>query len=115
MTSTKKIGPVVMRRVYYSYALSILESSEFWQGALLGTCIALFGRLTHVAKIIDNVWSLPFANMPEYVVKSFLYAATHGELLTALVVLLMVGLTLSFLHKAIRVMQQYSAHLVIAR
>ena len=74
-----------MRRVYYSFALSFFSEKMLWQGVLLGACIALFGRLTHVAAIIRNLEATRIGDAPLFVYNSFMYALTHGEVLTALV------------------------------
>lgn len=89
-----------MRRVYYSYVLSIATSSALWQGALLGASIALFGRLTHVAAISHNFNSVPLKSAPEFIFNAFSNALHGGEVLTVLVSLFMIGLTLSFVRKA---------------
>lgn len=91
----------IMRRVYYSYALSISEHSMFWQGIVLGACVAAFGRLTHVASIFHNLSLVPLGGVPRFIENTFLHALAQGELLTVLVVLGMVGLSLSFIWRAI--------------
>lgn len=96
----------VMRRVYYSFALSFLSESMLWQGFVLGACIALFGRLTHVAAIVRNLEATRIADAPRFVFNSFTYAFTHGEMLTALITLFMIGLFLSFIVRAIPILRQ---------
>lgn len=95
MTSTHSI----MRRVYMSYALSIVGSTALWQGFLLGASIAAFGRLTHVAAIIENVLATPFGAVPNYVVATLFEATANGELVTVLSVLLMTFLSLLWLKR----------------
>lgn len=92
---------VVMRRVYYSYAVGFFTESMLWQGFVLGACVALFGRLTHVAAIEHNFLNTSIQNIPSYVFHSFTNAFVHGEALTALVVLSMVALSLSFIYRAL--------------
>lgn len=77
----------IMRRVYMSYALSYVEQPLLWSGLLLGGAVALFGRFTHVASIIDNTLATPLGNVPHYMAQSFLSAIERGELGTVLVVL----------------------------
>ncbi len=98
-TNLKK---TIMRRVYYAYALNIMTSSALWQGFLLGACVALFGRLTHVAAIYRNLSATSLENTPTFIWNSFANALTHGEVLTVLVVLFMLGLTAKFFHSAAR-------------
>ena len=95
----------IMRRVYYSYAVGFLTESMLWQGFVLGACVALFGRLTHVAAIEHNFLNTSIQNTPSYVFHSFTNAFVHGEALTALVVLTMVTLSLSFLYRALPVLR----------
>lgn len=84
-----------MRRVYYAYIIAIASHTMFWQGIFLGACVALFGRLTHVASLINNLLSVPVGSVPAYVGGAFNNAFTHGEVLTVLVTAFMVVLTLS--------------------
>ena len=90
---------IIMRRVYYSFALSILTSSALWQGVALGASIAAFGRLTHVAAITKNILATPFGSVPEYVATTFARSLVNGELLTVLVVVLMVTLSAMWVRK----------------
>lgn len=92
-----------MRRVYYSFALSLFTSGSFLQGFVLGSCVALFGRLTHVASIWNNLSQTALAQVPNFIYQSFLNALKGGEVTTALVVVLMLGLTASFSIKAAKI------------
>lgn len=98
------IHKTIMRRVYYSYALSIVTSAALWQGALLGASIALFGRLTHVAAISHNFSSVPLSSAPGFVFNAFVNAFNGGEILTVLVSVFMIGLSVSFVRKAVPVL-----------
>ncbi len=80
--------------------MSFASEPMLWQGFILGACIALFGRLTHVASIAHNFTSIPLANVPTFVSGAFLNAVQGGELLTVLVSVFMIGLTLSFMYRA---------------
>ena len=97
----------VMRRVYYSFALSFLSEGMLWQGVVLGACVALFGRLTHVAAIARNFEHTTIANAPTFVWSSFVNAYTHGEVLTVLVTLFIIGLSVSF---ALNMMSRVATH-----
>ncbi|HEY0964487.1 MAG TPA: hypothetical protein VGE31_01685, partial [Candidatus Paceibacterota bacterium] len=93
----------VMRRVYYSYAIDFMTQPMLWQGILLGMCVALFGRLTHVASILHNFAATRIENAPAFVWNSFVHAYNGGEVLTVLVVLFMVGLSLSLITRLLLV------------
>ncbi|MEY2665175.1 MAG: hypothetical protein RLZZ480_280 [Candidatus Parcubacteria bacterium] len=95
-TNLKK---TIMRRVYYSYAVRFVTDPVLWQGFVLGACIALFGRLTHVAAIVRNLEGTTVANAPSFVWYAFTNALAGGEILTVLVALFMVGLSVSFLQR----------------
>ena len=86
--STKNLQKIIMRRVYYSYGLSIVSSVVFWQGVFLGVSAFLLARWLHVASIIHNFLSVPVGSVPKYVTGSFVGAINHGELMTALVLVL---------------------------
>jgi Na+/H+-dicarboxylate symporter len=100
---TTNLKKTIMRRVYYSYAISIATSTALWQGVLLGASIALFGRLTHVAAISHNVSSVPLSSTPDFVFHAFVNALNGGEVLTVLVSVFMIGLSISFITKALPV------------
>jgi hypothetical protein len=99
-----KLQKTIMRRVYYSFAIRFVSEPMLWQGFILGACVALFGRLTHVAAIASNFEHTTIVNAPRYVWGSFATAFARGEVLTVLVVLFMVGLSLSFMARAIPIL-----------
>ena len=92
-----------MRRVYYSYALSVVTHSMFWQGILLGGSVALFGRLTHVAALFKNMLAVPVGNLPQHIVNAFGNALGNGEVMTVIVATLMLALTASFGYHLVRI------------
>ncbi len=85
----------IMRRVYYTYALSIVLHTMFWRGMFLSVAGVLLADWLHVASITHNFLSVPLSNTPQFVWNSFVNAATHGELLTALTLVLAGGVALS--------------------
>ena len=89
----KTLQRKIMRRVYMSFALSFLEQPLLWVGLVLGASVALFGRLTHVAKLWENFTAVPVGNVPQYAANTFMAAVERGELGTVLVVLAMASLT----------------------
>jgi hypothetical protein len=103
---TTNLKKTIMRRVYYSYAIGFLSESMLWQGVVLGASIALFGRLTHVAAIARNLEASQLSNVPHYVLVTFEKALSHGEVLTVLVAVAMVGLSVSFMYRAFNVVMR---------
>jgi uncharacterized membrane protein len=83
----KTIQSTIMRRVYMSYALSYTEQPLLWAGLVMGGAVALLGRFTHVASIVDNTLATPVGSVPTYIMNSFLTAIARGELGTVLVIL----------------------------
>ncbi len=84
-----------MRRVYYSYGLSIVSHVMFWQGVFLGVATLLLAKWLWVAKIIHNFLSVPVGDAPQYVWNSFWHAVIHCEFLTALTLVLAGGVAVS--------------------
>jgi hypothetical protein len=74
-----------MLRVYYSYALGIFGSVLFLQGMFLSIAGYLLAQWLHVASIVHNFLSVPVGRVPEFVINSFVEAISHGELITAVV------------------------------
>lgn len=91
--TTSKLSKQIMRRVYMSYALCYAEQPMLYVGLLLGGAVALFGRFTHVASIVDNTLATPLGAVPSYMMESFLAAIARGELGTVLVVLTIASLS----------------------
>ena len=84
-----------MRRVYYSYAISIFTQTIFWQGMFLSIAAALLAKWLFVASIVHNFLAVPMGRVPQYVMDSFGNAITHGELLTVLILILAAGVAIS--------------------
>jgi hypothetical protein len=91
----------IMRRVYYSYALSIVTSTVFWQGVFLGVATLLLADWLHVASIISNFLSVPVGQAPQYLVNSFVGAIASGKVLAATMLLAAGGVALSVVYQLI--------------
>ena len=79
---------MIMRRVYYSYLLSIMTHTVFWQGMFLGIAGLLLADWLHVASIINNFLSVPVGLAPQYLINTFLGAIANGKVLTVALVVL---------------------------
>lgn len=77
----------IMRRVYYSYVLSLVSKAVFWQGLFLGMAFVLLADWLHVASIVNNFLSVPVGQVHHYVLNSFLYALQGEEFIVAVMVL----------------------------
>lgn len=78
-TSSQK---AIMRRVYYTYALSFLREGMFWHGILFALLVGVLAKVLHVASIIDNFLAVPVGGVPEYAVNAVWSVISHGEFLT---------------------------------
>ena len=92
----------IMRRVYYSYVLSVLTHSMLWRGVFLGAAGVLLARWLHVASIAQNLLAVPVGNAPKYVFQAFVNAATHGELLTVLITVAATMVGISCVHRVLK-------------
>ncbi len=95
----------IMRRVYYSYAISIATHSMMWRGVFLGAAAVLLAHWLHVASIFHNFLSVPVGSVPSYVANSFMNAATHGEFITVAVLLSATVIGLSCVYRMLRTLR----------
>jgi hypothetical protein len=100
---TKQLQNQIMRRVYYSYGVSILTHSMMWRGLFLGAAAALLAQWLHIASIFNNFLEVPVGNIPTYVTQSFVAAATHGEMITVLTVIAATVVGLSCMYRVLKV------------
>lgn len=103
-----------MRRIYLSYAISYTEQPLLWCGLVLGGTVALLGRWTHVASIIDNVLATPLGSVPTYLTNSFMSAIARGELATVLLVLVMAVTTSVALYQLHKLLGHRSPVLLVS-
>ena len=92
---SNSLQSAIMRRVYYTYALSIFTHIVFWQGVFLSVATLLLAKWLHVASIINNFLSVPVGRVPEYLYNSFFGAISHGEFITAMTLVLAGGVAIS--------------------
>lgn len=104
----QKLHNQIMRRVYYSFAISITTHTMFWRGIFLGAAALLLGQWLHVASIINNLLATPVGNTPQYIANSFVNAATRGELMTALVLVVAVAVGFTSLWRIARALASQS-------
>lgn len=85
-----------MRRVWYSYWLSILLSLATLLGVVFGTSTLLFIKLVSVTDIFNNLLQVQLGAVPDYVFNVFLHAISQGEFLTLISLGLIIFSLLSF-------------------
>lgn len=93
----KELHSMIMRRVWYSYFISIGTHSFFWQGMAFGGAIVLVGELVFVSQIFSSFLATPIGDAPVWIWQLFFQAAMQGEfmLLCALGVVVMTVLSVS--------------------
>jgi hypothetical protein len=82
----------IMLRVWYAFFIARLDFGALGNGLLLGGAVALFGRLTHVSAITQNILEVPLGSLPGFVWGTITSALSGGEVLTVLITLAIVGL-----------------------
>lgn len=97
----KQIKRRIMRRVWYSYAISLFESRFAWVGVFIGSSVTLFVQLVSVPNIILNLFEVKLGAVPQYVWSVVANAVIDGELLKV-VSLLMICLSLLYLFALLR-------------
>ena len=79
---TIKLHRLIMRRVWYSYLLTLVFSFATLRGFLLGASTALLFSLVSVASIIRNFLAVKVGEVPNYLQEVFVQAFLGGEFLT---------------------------------
>lgn len=107
--NTKKI---IMRRVYYSYLLSIFSRVAFAQGLFLGVAGILLGRWLHVASLYKNFLAVPVGNIPSFITGSYLNAINHGEILMVMMFTVATIVSLSSVYRLIFILATINPHTI---
>lgn len=75
-----------MRRVWYTYALSItLRQSTIW-GLAFGASLIGFWKLVSITSIIQNFLNIPIGHTPQYIFQALLQAETLAVLAFGIIV-----------------------------
>ncbi len=86
----------IMRRVWYSYMLSILLSFATLLGVVFGASTILFVKLVSITDIFNNLLQVQLGAVPTYVWQVFSQAVSQGEFLTLISLGLIIFSLLSF-------------------
>lgn len=95
---------IIMRRVYYSYVLSVFSQVVFWQGLFLGVAGILLGKWLHVASLYKNFLAVPLGDVPRYLADSYIGALTHGEVLMVMIFTAALLVGMKVLYRLIQVL-----------
>jgi FtsH-binding integral membrane protein len=92
----KILRRAIMRRIWYSYLLSVTLSFAALRGFVLGVSAMLFVTLVSLPSIISNILAVPLGVLPDYVWTTITSAFSNGEFLTLLTFGLIIFSLLSF-------------------
>ena len=88
-TSTpSRLRRAIMRRVWYSYVLSVLIHPLTLHGFVLGASAVALKELVYVRSVIHNFMQIPVGKVPTYVQNVLFDLLQNGEFLTLLAFLL---------------------------
>ena len=82
LLDTKQLHRLIMRRIWYSYLLTLVFSFATLRGFLLGASTVLLFSLVSVASIIRNFLTVKVGEVPNYLQEVFVLAFLSGEFLT---------------------------------
>lgn len=85
-----------MRRVWYSYGLSVLVSKATVRGFVLGFSAVLFVKLVSVPSIFSNLLAVEVGALPTYVWQAVIKSIASGEILQLIMLGIVIFSLLSF-------------------
>lgn len=92
----KTLKNKIMRRVWYSYSLSILFSRYLVHGLVLGISTVLFVQLVSVPHLVQNLLGVKVGGVPEYIWQTLEHAVVQGEFMKLLTLGVIVFSLLTF-------------------
>ncbi len=87
----------IMRRVWYTYTLSLMVRQSTVWGLAFGASVIGFWKLVSITSIVQNFLSVPVGNVPMYILNSLLQAETIALIAFGIIVftILSVGIKVS--------------------
>ncbi len=95
--TTLALRRAIMRRVWYTYMLSLaLSHSTLW-GLAFGASVIGFWKLVSITSIIQNFLNVPVGNVPMYILNSLMQAEMIALIAFGIIVftILSVGIKIS--------------------
>ena len=95
--ATVALRRAIMRRIWYTYTLSLmLRQSSVW-GLAFGASVIGFWKLVSITSIIQNFLNIPVGHVPMYIVNSLLQAEMIALIAFGVIVftILSVGIKIS--------------------
>ena len=86
----------IMRRVWYSYGLSVLVNRATVRGFALGFSAVLFVKLVSVPSVLFNILAVEVGAVPEYVWQAVLQSIKSGEILQLIMLGVVIFSVLAF-------------------
>jgi hypothetical protein len=80
----QQLKNTIMRRVYYSYTVSLVTNPMFWHGLIFSVAGLILADWLHVASIISNFLSVPVGGVPNYIIGSIGSALAGGQVMAVL-------------------------------
>ncbi len=73
-TSTLALRRAIMRRVWYTHALSLMVRQSTVWGVAFGASVIGFWKLVSITSIIQNFLTVPVGQVPKYILNSLMHA-----------------------------------------
>jgi hypothetical protein len=88
----------IMRRVWYSFCMSLAVHPGLWQGMAFAIALALFRELVFVARVVENLLATPLGQLPQFAEAVLRGAVANGEFITlmSLGALVMISLSMGW-------------------
>ena len=98
----KNLNKVIMRRVWYSYLVSVFLRLSTLSGFAFGCSVIGFWKLVSVTSIINNILAVQVGRVPQYILQSLLQAEALALLSFGIVVLTILSIGIRFTLPVIR-------------
>ena len=72
--NAQKLRNAIMRRVWYTYALSIVLRQSTVLGLAFGASVIGFWKLVSITSIVQNFLDVPIGQAPQFIVTSMMQA-----------------------------------------
>ncbi len=86
----------IMRRVLYTYTLSLMVRQSTVWGLAFGASVIGFWKLVSITSIVQNFLSVPVGNVPMYILNSLMQAEMIALLAFGIIVFTVLSLGVKF-------------------
>jgi len=98
----KNPNKVIMRRIWYSYLISVFLRLNTLLGFAFGASVIGFWKLVSVTSIINNMLAVRVGSVPQYILQSLLQAEALALLSFGIVVFTILSIGIRFTLPVIR-------------